>query len=331
MSEFTAVLDAASDAGATITDFPSSPTATATPAAAPAESPAQTPSVGSAGSAVESPAAASPALPSQSAAASPAATPAPSVDPIADARRVLEASPEYKPLFELQQRFGANGDLAATIPYLETLARDPLAFHKELTDHLRSTGQLQDAPAPEPFKLPEADLRAEDGTTAYSAAKLGEVIEAIRAEFRNELQTSVKPFESIRQERESQQQFELRRDAARADIARAQKHIPDFAQLEPEIKRILLDDYAKPVDQREFNGNIYAAAHVARTTLQPSKQTDATDKVKASLNAKVAASTEGPRAAVASNVDTTPPTSFLDAMQRKPQDAEAAINRIFGR
>lgn len=325
MSEFTAVLEQAADSGATIADFPSSPAATATPAAAPAESPAQTPSVGSAGSAVASPRVDAPALPSQEAA------PVASVDPIADARKVLEASPEYKPIFELQQRFN-GGDLAETIPYLEMLANDLPGFYKAVGEQLRASGQLEPEPTPtpvEPFKLPEADLRAEDGTTAYSAAKLGEVIEAIRAEFRNELQSSVKPFESIRQEREQQEQFEQRRDQAKADIARAQKHIPDFAELEPEIKKILVADYAKPVNQREFNGNIYAAAHVARGTLQSSIQQSATDKVKAGLAAKVAASTEGPRAQKASNVDTTPPTSFYEAMQRDSVNAEAAIDRMF--
>ncbi len=322
--DFSAVLDAAKETGAGIADFPSSsPTATATPAAAPAESPAQTPTSGSAGSAVPVPDAAA-ALPSQSAA------PIVSADPIADARKVLEASPEFKPIFELQQRFN-GGDLAETLPYLEMLARDQPGFYKALGDHLRQTGQLEADKAPAPFKLPEADLRAEDGTTAYSASKLGEVIEALRAEFTNQLQTSVKPLDGIRQEREAQQAFEQRRDQAKADIARAQKHIPDFAELEPEIKKIIQADYQKPVDQRDFNGNIYAAAHVARTNLKPSLEQSAKDKITAGLKEKAAASTEGPGTLKPTNVNTTAPNGFMDAFERDPQNAEAAINRIFGR
>lgn len=327
--DFTAVLDAAKDSGAGIADFLSSPSATATPTAAPAESPAQTPSVGSAGSAAPLPAADA-ALPSPS--ATPTA-PVVSADPISDARKVLEASPEYQPIFELQQRF-TSGDLREVVPQLEMLARDPVAFSKALNEHLRATGQIQPEPAPkaaEPFKLPEADLRAEDGTTAYSAGKLAEVIEALRAEFSTQIQSSVQPLEGIRQEREAQQQFEQRREQAKADIARAQKHIPDFAELEPEIKKIIAADYAKPVDQRDFNGNIYAAAHVARTNLKPSLEQSAKAKITADLKAKAAASTEGPGTHRPTNAHTAPPSGFREAFERDPQNAEAAIARIFGR
>src|SRR5690349_19246676 len=104
MSDFSAVLDTAKDAGAGISDFSSSPSATAPAADTPNESPAQTPTSGSAGSAVALPAVDA-SVSSQS-----ATTPVVSADPIADARKVLEASPEYKPLFELQQRF-QGGDL----------------------------------------------------------------------------------------------------------------------------------------------------------------------------------------------------------------------------
>lgn len=322
MSEFSTVLDTAQDAGASIADFPSSPSATATPASTQAESTAQTPSVGSAGSAADLPGADA-ALPSPSA-------PAVSADPIADARKVLEASPEFKPIFELQQRFN-GGDLAQTVPYLEMLANDQRGFYDALGAHLRETGQIQPDAKPEPFKLPEADLRAEDGTTAYSAGKLAEVIEALRAEFTGQLQTSVQPLEEIRSEREAAQQFEQRKTQAKADVERAKKHIPDFADLEPEIKKIIVADYAKPVDQREFNGNIYAAAHVARTNLKPSLEQSAKEKITAGLKAKAAASTEGPATLRPTNAHTAPPTGFREAFERDPQNAEAAINRIFGR
>lgn len=318
--DFSAVLDTAQASGAGIADFPSSPSAATTPASTQTESPAQMPSVGSAGSAADLPGAEAVALSPQSAAA----------DPIADARKVLEASPEYKPIFELQQRFN-GGDLAQTVPYLEMLATDPVGFAKALTDHLKSTGQIPPEAKSAPFALPEADLRAEDGTTAYSAAKLGEVIEALRADITQQLQASVQPLEGIRQEREAAQQFEQRKTQARADIERAKKHIADYAELEPEIKRLFAADYAKPVEERDFNGNIYAAAHVARTNLKPSLEQSAKEKITAGLKAKAAASTEGPATLRPTTAHTAPPQGFREAFERDPQNAEAAINRIFGR
>jgi hypothetical protein len=145
------------------------------------------------------------------------------------------------------------------------------------------------------FKLPAPRLRAEDGTAAYSADQMPEIVKGIVAHVTSTLNSRLQPIETERQQTAAQAKetaaLNQRVRIVTGALNKA-RELPHFKENEPAILQVLKD---MPAEDRRALGPI-AAMHQAYNTflatkIFPSIETAAEERVKKSWGKKAATST----------------------------------------
>lgn len=182
------------------------------------------------------------------------------------------------------------------------LRANPEAFAHQLAKELGYTlvkagaAAAPTAETPSDVKLPQGRLQAEDGTRAYAADQMPDIIKAITAQVMSQLNPRLQPMEQDRQQAETRRQEETRfrnRSAQLNSALNEARKLPHFTkENEPAILAMMK---AIPQQERIAMGPI-AAIHVAYNkfmaeTVLPSIDTAAEERVRANWTKKAATST----------------------------------------
>jgi hypothetical protein len=135
-------------------------------------------------------------------------------------------------------------------PWVDLLAQDGVAAYHAIGARLRQQGLLNDAApaqAPPPVaarpvaQRPQPDLRAEDGTLAYSAPAMEQLLQWQAAQINGQLDERFKPFDEMQHERKVEQIHNHADKLATAAIAQAETW-EGWNDLKPKVAAMMQRD-----------------------------------------------------------------------------------------
>lgn len=222
---------------------------------------------------------------------------------------------ELGPWNQLRQSVDPQ-EFQQAIGHMTQLAQDPVAFYRQLEQELKQSGFLSDQPetpqtpaqaAPKPFAMPDADLVAEDGTKAYSAERLAEIVNGLQSQIDAKLAEKFAPIEAEQAQRELEAVQTQQREQAKSLIDTARKEWEGFTELEPQIKSLMLKDRRYSLEGAYFK--TFKESYLP--SLKQRERTAYTQE----LAKKAEATTTRPAGSV-SRGGATPVKSFRDAIER---------------
>ena len=241
---------------------------------------------------------------------------------ISEERAKWDAEQKASPWHAIQESFDPQ-EFAGAVEQLRLMQTDPRAFYESFGRELKQAGLLPDAPAPapKPFTMPEADLQAEDGTTAYSAERLAEIVQGLQAQ----IDAKIQPFEQEHQARLQEAEARKTESKAKSIVDEAAGKYEAFNELKPQIVQEMLRDKATG----KFRSLEQVYLEVFQKSYLPTRDEKVRQQALADLRAKAAVTTTRPAGGVPRGGQTGPAKSFRDAIERNggASAAEAVFSR----
>lgn len=269
-------------------------------------------------SAQRSPNGPDPAVTGDGAAGEAAAAP----DPVkleTDIRAKVEAELKNDPRYQVAQQFDPR-EFSEAVDELRLMRSNPTEFHRQFGEKLRQAGLLPND-APDPFSLPDADLEAEDGTKAYSAERLADIVNGLQ----RQIDAKIQPFAQERAERQREQQKAETFSRAKTMVEDAAKKYDGFTELRPQIVQEMLRD--KQTGQFRSLEQVYL--DVYNKQYLPKRDEKVRQKHAEELRAKAAVTATRPTGGVPRGGSTGPAKTFRQAIERN--GGSSVADSVFGR
>lgn len=235
-------------------------------------------------------------------------------------RTKVEAELKNDPRYQVAQQFDP-AEFAGAVDQLRLMQQNPVEFYRRFGEELKQAGMLQPDPAQQPFSLPDADLEAEDGTKAYSAERLAEIVTGLQ----RQIDAKIQPFEQERAARQREQQQAQTMTRAKATVDEAAKKYDGFNELRPQIVQEMLRD--KQTGRFRSLEQVYL--DVYHTQYLPTRDEKVRQQHAESLRAKAAATATRPTGGVPRGGPAGPAKTFRQAIERN--GGAAVADNIFGR
>lgn len=241
--------------------------------------------------------------------------------------RFVDVTRQRKALADQLKRYEAfaqlsESELTALSQWNRQLQENPLEAYRALQQTVQAdpalAAHLAPAAAPRPAAaadaMPEADLRAEDGTLVYSATQMRAMQDwtsrQLRTQLLDEMKQQLQPLESVAQS----VQHERAQVQAWSEVSTMLAEFradPQFAQHEAGIRQMLLDD-ARLAELADANPRLaveLAYGRIYRETIAPAERAQTTQAVVDNLRQRAVSGTTNP----AQPRSMTPPRTLGDA------------------
>lgn len=241
--------------------------------------------------------------------------------------RFVDVTRQRKALADQLKRYEAfaqlsESELTALSQWNRQLQENPLEAYRALQQTVQAdpalAARLAPAAAPRPAAaadaMPEADLRAEDGTLVYSATQMRAMQDwtsrQLRTQLLDEMKQQLQPLESVAQS----VQHERAQVQAWSEVSTMLAEFradPQFAQHEAGIRQMLLDD-ARLAELADANPRLaveLAYGRIYRETIAPAERAQTTQAVVDNLRQRAVSGTTNP----AQPRSMTPPRTLGDA------------------
>ena len=226
---------------------------------------------------------------------------------------------ELGPWAELRNTVDPN-DFRESMEQLRAIASDPIGFYESFGQQLHQAGMLSapqtDAPPLARFELPAADLQTEDGATAYSAERVGQMMHALQAQIDAKIQPLTQESEARQIEAIQAKQM----NEARSIVDTARKEWEGFGELEGHVKALMAKDKRYSLEG--------AYLKVYRESYRPTIRERERASLLEELKRKGEATTARPAGSVSRGGTAAPVKTFKDAILQ--HGGAAAADRVFG-